>query len=148
MKLVSWNVTGLRACLGKGFAESMAALDADVICLQETKMEPHQADVPLEGYEVLYNSAEKKGYSGTAVFSRKPFLSYTTGIGIEEHDHEGRVITVEYPDFYLVNCYTPNAQRELARLDYRMRWEEDFQAYLAALDAQNPDAIPSTKGVL
>ena len=116
MKLVSWNVNGLRSCLQKGFADSMRALDADVICLQETKMEPHQADIPLEGYEMVFNSAEKKGYSGTAVLTRAKPLAVSLGIGIEEHDHEGRVITLEFPDFYLVNCYTPNSQRELKRL--------------------------------
>ena len=138
MRLLSWNVNGLRACLGKGFADSVSALDCDVICLQETKMEPHQADIPLDGYEILYNSAEKKGYSGTAVLTREKYLSSTVGIGIDEHDHEGRVITVEFQDFFLVNCYTPNSQRELARLDYRMRWEDDFRAYLAGLDAKKP----------
>ena len=141
MKLVSWNVNGLRSCLQKGFADSMRALDADVICLQETKMEPHQADIPLEGYEMVFNSAEKKGYSGTAVLTRAKPLAVSLGIGIEEHDHEGRVITLEFPDFYLVNCYTPNSQRELKRLDYRMRWEDDFQDYLARLDAQKPAVL-------
>ena len=141
MKLVSWNVKGLRSCLQKGFADSMRALDADVICLQETKMEPHQADIPLEGYEMVFNSAEKKGYSGTAVLTRAKPLAVSLGIGIEEHDHEGRVITLEFPDFYLVNCYTPNSQRELKRLDYRMRWEDDFQDYLARLDAQKPAVL-------
>ena len=138
MKLISWNVNGLRACAQKGFFESMAALDADVICLQETKMQADQMDVVMPGYEVWFNSAVKKGYSGTAVFTRVKPLSVSFDIGIEEHDQEGRVITVEYEDFYLVNCYTPNAQRELTRLDYRMIWEDDFRAYLKRLDAVKP----------
>lgn len=138
MKLISWNVNGLRACAQKGFFESVAALDADVICLQETKMQEDQFDASMPGYTVWFNSAEKKGYSGTAVFSRMAPLSVTRDIGIDEHDHEGRVITVEFEDFYLVNCYTPNAQRELARLDYRMTWEDDFRAYLKKLDAVKP----------
>ena len=138
MKLISWNVNGLRACAQKGFFESMAALDADVICLQETKMQADQMDADMPGYEVWFNSAVKKGYSGTAVFSRVKPLSVSFDIGIEEHDQEGRVITVEYEDFYLVNCYTPNAQRELTRLNYRMTWEDDFRAYLKKLDAVKP----------
>ena len=138
MKLISWNVNGLRACAQKGFFESMAALDADVICLQETKMQAEQMDASMPGYEVWFNSAVKKGYSGTAVFSRIPPVSVTQDIGIEEHDQEGRVITVEFEDFYLVNCYTPNAQRELTRLDYRMKWEDDFRAYLRKLDEVKP----------
>ena len=138
MKLVSWNVNGLRSCLQKGFADSMRALDADVICLQETKMEPHQADIPLEGYEMVFNSAEKKGYSGTAVLTRAKPLAVSLGIGIEEHDHEGRVITLEFPDFYMVTCYTPNSQNELARLSYRMEWEDAFRAYLLQLDRKKP----------
>ncbi|MBQ2956705.1 MAG: exodeoxyribonuclease III [Clostridia bacterium] len=138
MKLISWNVNGLRACAQKGFFESMAALDADVICLQETKMQADQMDASMPGYAVWFNSAVKKGYSGTAVFSRIPPVSVTQDIGIEEHDQEGRVITVEFEDFYLVNCYTPNAQRELTRLDYRMKWEDDFRAYLKKLDDVKP----------
>ena len=138
MKLVSWNVNGLRACLKKGFAESVAALDADVICLQEIKMSPEHYMEVLPGYEAIFNSAEKKGYSGTGVLTRVPMLSHTTGIGVDEHDHEGRVITCEFEDFYLVCCYTPNSQNELRRLDYRMRWEDDFRAYLKKLDETKP----------
>ena len=138
MRLVTWNVNGLRACLGKGFLDFAARVDADVICLQETKLQPHQIELELPGYELYWNSAEKKGYSGTAVFTRIKPLSVTCGIGIPEHDTEGRVITVEYEDFYLVCCYTPNAQNELARIDYRMQWEDDFRAYLMALDQKKP----------
>ncbi len=138
MKLVSWNVNGLRACLKKGFAESAASLDADVICLQEIKMSPEHYMEVLPGYEAIFNSAEKKGYSGTGVLSRVPMLSHTFGIGVDEHDHEGRVITCEFEDFYLVCCYTPNSQNELRRLDYRMRWEDDFRAYLKKLDEKKP----------
>ena len=138
MKLISWNVNGLRACAQKGFFESVAALDADVICLQETKMQEDQFDASMPGYQVWFNSAVKKGYSGTAVFTRVKPLSVTKDIGIEEHDQEGRVITVEFEDFHLVNCYTPNAQRELTRLDYRMKWEDDFRAYLKKLDEVKP----------
>ena len=138
MKLVSWNVNGLRACLGKGFLDFFSAADADAVCLQETKMHQEQADLELPGYQQFWNSAEKKGYSGTAVFTRVPPLNVPYGIGMAEHDSEGRVITVEYEPFYLVNCYTPNAQRELARLEYRMKWEDDFRAYLMSLDAKKP----------
>ena len=138
MKLVSWNVNGLRACLGKGFLDFFSAADADAVCLQETKMHQEQADLELPGYQQFWNSAEKKGYSGTAVFTRVPPRNVTYGIGMAEHDSEGRVITVEYEPFYLVNCYTPNAQRELARLEYRMKWEDDFRAYLMSLDAKKP----------
>lgn len=138
MKLVSWNVNGLRACLGKGFLDFFSAADADAVCLQETKMHQEQADLELPGYQQFWNSAEKKGYSGTAVFTRVPPLNVTYGIGMAEHDSEGRVITVEYEPFYLVNCYTPNAQRELVRLEYRMKWEDDFRAYLMSLDAKKP----------
>ena len=138
MKLVSWNVNGLRACLGKGFLDFFSAADADAVCLQETKMHQEPADLELPGYQQFWNSAEKKGYSGTAVFTRVPPLNVTYGIGMAEHDSEGRVITVEYEPFYLVNCYTPNAQRELARLEYRMKWEDDFRAYLMSLDAKKP----------
>ena len=138
MKLVSWNVNGLRACLSHGFAESFAALDADVFCLQETKMQPGQADCHPEGYEEYFYSAQRKGYSGTACYCREKPLSVTLGVGQEAHDQEGRVITLEYPGFYLVNCYTPNSQDGLKRLDYRMEWEEMFRAYLLKLDAQKP----------
>ena len=138
MKLISWNVNGLRACEGKGFRDIFRELDADFFCLQETKMQPGQLDIAFEGYESYWNSAEKKGYSGTAIFSRHQPLSVSYGIGIDEHDHEGRVITLEMSDFYLVTVYTPNAQDELRRLDYRMRWEDDFQAYLQELDKQKP----------
>ena len=138
MKLISWNVNGLRACEGKGFRDIFRELDADFFCLQETKMQPGQLDIAFEGYESYWNSAEKKGYSGTAIFSRHQPLSVSYGIGIDEHDHEGRVITLEMSDFYLVTVYTPNAQDELRRLDYRMRWEDDFQAYLRELDKQKP----------
>ena len=138
MKLVSWNVNGFRACLGKGFAESFAALDADCFCLQETKMQPGQADFTPTGYAEYWNSAEKKGYSGTAVFSKTPPLSVSKGIGLPQHENEGRALTLEYPDFYFVNVYTPNAQPELKRLAYRMEWEDDLRAYLMMLDAQKP----------
>ena len=138
MKFVSWNVNGLRACLKKGFEESVLGLDADFICLQETKMEQGQAHVDLPGYEEFWNSAEKKGYSGTAIFTRHKPLSVRYGMGLEPHDHEGRLITLEYPEFYLVNCYTPNAQNELARIDYRVEWERDLRAYLMELDQSKP----------
>ena len=138
MKLLSWNVNGLRACLGKGFADSVRAAGADIICLQETKMAEGQAEIPLPEYHMYWNSAEKKGYSGTAVFTREEPLAVTRGIGAAEHDREGRVITAEYPGFYLYNCYAPNAQNELARLDYRMRWEDAFRAYLCGLDRSKP----------
>ncbi len=141
MKLVSWNVNGLRACLGKGFLEAFRQLDADIFCIQESKMQQGQAELDLPGYYEYWNSAEKKGYSGTAVFSRTEPLHVAYGMGIDLHDHEGRVITAEYPQFYLVNVYTPNSQRELARLDYRMQWEDDFRAYVARLDAQKPVVI-------
>lgn len=138
MKLISWNVNGLRACLKKGFMESFRALDADIFSLQETKMQEGQAILDLLGYRQYWNSAEKKGYSGTAVFTRIEPLAVMYGIGIPEHDHEGRVITLELPDFYLVNCYTPNSQRGLERLAYRMTWEDAFRAYLQSLDAKKP----------
>ena len=138
MKLVSWNVNGLRACASKGFLESVAALDADVICLQETKMsEPIEALVP-GGYRAYWNFAEKKGYSGTAVFTRIPPLNVSYDMGVDMHDHEGRLVGVEFEDFTLINCYTPNSQRELLRLDYRMVWDDDFRAHLAALDETKP----------
>jgi exodeoxyribonuclease-3 len=138
MRLVSWNVNGLRACLGKGFLDFCAFADADVICLQETKMRPEQADFDLPGYVRYWNSAEKAGYSGTAVFTRREPLAVTCGFGGEVHRREGRVITAEYPDFFLVCCYTPNSQDQLARLDYRMAWEDDFREYLLELDGKKP----------
>ena len=138
MKFISWNVNGLRAVVGKGFAEIFASLDADFFCLQETKMQAGQLDLAFDGYESYWNYADKKGYSGTAIFTKHTPLSVTYGLGIDEHDHEGRVITLEMPDFYLVTCYTPNSQDGLRRLDYRMTWEDDFRAYLLALDAKKP----------
>lgn len=138
MKLISWNVNGLRACLGKGFLDFCRSADADVICLQETKMQQGQAEVDLPGYHEYWNSAEKKGYSGTAVFTRREPLSVAYDFGADLHRHEGRVITAEYPDFYLVCCYTPNSQDELKRLDYRMQWEDDFREYLCRLDTVKP----------
>lgn len=138
MKLISWNVNGLRACLTHGFADSFAALDADIFSVQETKMQPGQADFAPEGYTEYTYSAEKKGYSGTACWCRQVPLAVTTGIGLEEHDHEGRVLTLEYPGFYLVNCYTPNSQDGLKRLDYRMEWEDDLREYLMSLDRSKP----------
>ncbi len=138
MKLISWNVNGLRACMKKGFLDAFALLDADVFCLQETKMEQGQAEVDLPGYQQFWNSAEKKGYSGTAVFTRIPPLSVTYDMGIEEHSHEGRLITLEFEPFYLVNCYTPNAQDGLKRIDYRMQWEDDLRGYLMELDRKKP----------
>ena len=138
MKILSWNVNGLRASLGKGFLEFAADSQADIIALQETKMHQDQAEFSLPGYLQFWNSAEKKGYSGTAIFTAREPLTVSLGIGIEEHDHEGRVITLEYPSFYFVNCYTPNSQKELARLPYRMQWENDFRAYLLNLDAMKP----------
>ena len=141
MKLISWNTNGIRACMGKGFLESMAEQNADIICIQETKMQEGQAEVPMEGYHQYWCSAEKKGYSGTAVFTKEKPLSVTYGIGVDIHDHEGRVITCEYGDFYLVNVYVPNSQNELKRLDYRMQWEDDFRAYLVALDEKKPVII-------
>ena len=138
MKLISWNANGLRACMGKGFLEFFHEVDADVFCLQETKLQPDQISLDLPGYEQYWNSAVKKGYSGTAVFSRIPALSVAHGIGSSAHDQEGRSITVEYDDFFLVNCYTPNAQRGLARLDFRMEWEDELRAYLKGLDEKKP----------
>lgn len=138
MKLISWNVNGLRACMNKGFEDFLRAADADVFCVQETKMQREQAEFAFAGYEEYWNSAEKKGYSGTAVFTKEKPLSVTYGLGIEEHDKEGRVITAEYEKFYLVTVYTPNSQRELARLDYRMVWEDVFRAYILELDAKKP----------
>lgn len=138
IKFVSWNVNGLRACEGKGFSDIFRQLDADFFCLQETKMQAGQLDLHFDGYESYWNYADKKGYSGTAIFTRRKPLNVSYGIGIDEHDHEGRVITMEMNDFYLVTVYTPNSQDELRRLDYRMRWEHDFQAYLQQLDQQKP----------
>ena len=138
MKFISWNVNGLRACVGKDFEQSFRQLDADFFCLQETKMQEGQLDLQFEGYTSYWNYAEKKGYSGTAIYTRHKPLSVTYGIGIEEHDHEGRVITLEMEDFYLVTVYTPNSQDGLRRLDYRMKWETDFLAYLKRLDSQKP----------
>ncbi|SUP44465.1 exodeoxyribonuclease III [Veillonella criceti] len=138
MKLISWNVNGLRAAVTKGFMESFEKLDADMFCLQETKLQPHQIELALPGYEQYWNSAVKKGYSGTAIFTRHKPIQVTNGIGIEEHDQEGRVITAEFENFFLVTCYTPNSQRELARLAYRMTWEDAFREYLLGLDAKKP----------
>lgn len=138
MNLVSWNVNGLRACLGKGFLDFFAAADADIFCIQESKMQQDQAELVLAGYEQYWNSAVKKGYSGTAVFTRLKPLAVTYGLGIDKHDQEGRIITLEFDKFFLVNTYTPNSQRGLVRLDYRMEWEDDFRAYLEQLDCQKP----------
>ena len=138
MKLISWNVNGLRACVTKGFLDFFREADADIFCIQESKLQEGQIDLNLPGYFQYWNYAVKKGYSGTAVFTRKEPLSVQYGIGREEHDQEGRVITLEYPDFYLVTVYTPNSQSELARLDYRMKWEEDFLAYLKKLEKKHP----------
>ena len=136
MKLISWNVNGLRACAGKNFREEFAALDADFFCIQETKMQEGQLDLEFPGYESFWNYADKKGYSGTAIYSKHQPLSVTYGIGIDEHDHEGRVITLEMPSFYLVCVYVPNSQDGLRRLEYRMRWEDDFRSYLRGLAAR------------
>ncbi len=138
MKLISWNVNGLRACMQKGFTDFFASADADFFCIQESKLQEGQIDLDLPGYYQYWNYAEKKGYSGTAVFTKKEPLSVSYGIGIPEHDHEGRVITLEYEDYYMITCYTPNAQNELARLPYRLQWEDDFLAYLKTLDAKKP----------
>jgi exodeoxyribonuclease-3 len=138
MKLISWNVNGLRACAGKGFEESFKALDADFFCLQETKMQEGQLDLAFDGYESYWNYADKKGYSGTAIYTRQKPLNVSYGIGIDEHDHEGRVITLEMDNFFLVTVYTPNSQDGLKRLDYRMKWEDDFQIYLKSLDEKKP----------
>ena len=138
MKFISWNVNGLRACAGKGFADAFAALDADFFCLQETKMQEGQLDMQFPGYQSYWNYADKKGYSGTAIYTRHTPLNVTRGIGIDEHDHEGRVVTMEMQEFFLVCCYTPNSQDGLRRLDYRMKWEDDFRNYLMRLDAVKP----------
>ncbi len=138
---ISWNVNGIRACVGKGFLEAFKALDADIFCLQETKVQPGQIELPLDGYFQYWNYAEKKGYSGTAVFTREEPINVTYGIGIEEHDKEGRVITAEFENFYFVCVYTPNSQDELARLDYRMTWEDAFRGYLLELDSKKPVVV-------
>lgn len=138
MKLISWNVNGLRACMTKGFMDFFNEADADIFCLQETKLQAGQIEMKLPGYEQFWNYAEKKGYSGTAIFTKQKPLSVAYGIGIEEHDHEGRVITLEYPDYYVVTVYTPNSQDGLARLDYRMKWEDDFFTYLKKLEENKP----------
>ena len=138
MKFISWNVNGLRACMQKGFLDFFKEIDADIFCLQETKLQEGQIDLNLPGYHQYWNYAEKKGYSGTAIFTKEEPLQVTYGIGMEEHDHEGRVITAEYPEFYFVTVYVPNAQQELKRLDYRMQWEADFLAYLKKLEEKKP----------
>ena len=141
LRFISWNVNGLRACVGKDFENQFKELDADFFCLQETKMQEGQLDLLFEGYESYWNYAEKKGYSGTAIYTKHKPLSVSYGMGIEEHDHEGRIITLEYDQFYLVTCYTPNSQTELKRLDYRMTWEDDFRKFLKSLDAKKPVVI-------
>lgn len=138
MKFISWNVNGLRACVQKGFLDFFYSIDADFFCIQESKLQAGQIDLDLPGYHQYWNYAEKKGYSGTAIFAKNEALSVSYGIGIEEHDKEGRVITLEYDNFYLVTCYTPNSQNELKRLPYRMQWEDDFREYLKTLDAKKP----------
>lgn len=138
MKFISWNVNGLRACVQKGFLDFFNSIDADFFCIQESKLQAGQIDLDLSGYHQYWNYAEKKGYSGTAIFAKNEALSVSYGIGIEEHDKEGRVITLEYDNFYLVTCYTPNSQNELKRLPYRMQWEDDFREYLKTLDAKKP----------
>ena len=150
-KFISWNVNGLRAVCGKGFADIFEELDADFFCLQETKLQERQIDLEFLGYRSFWNSADKKGYSGTAIYTKHDPISVTYGIGIDEHDHEGRVITLEMEDFYLVCCYTPNAQDELKRLDYRMRWEDDFREYLRSLaekEFAKDDGTTFKKGVI
>ena len=141
MKFISWNVNGLRACEGKGFSDIFHRMDADFFCLQETKMQAGQLDLAYEGYQSYWNYAEKKGYSGTAIFTRHTPVSVKLGIGVDEHDHEGRTITLEYEDFFLITAYVPNSQDELRRLDYRMRWEDDFRQYVLQLDAVKPVII-------
>ena len=141
MKFISWNVNGLRACVGKDFENQFKELDADFFCLQETKMQEGQLDLQFEGYQSYWNYAEKKGYSGTAIYTKHKPLNVSYGMGVEEHDHEGRIITLEYDLFYLVTCYTPNSQTELKRLDYRMTWEDDFRKFLKSLDAKKPVII-------
>ena len=141
MKLISWNVNGLRACMQKGFGDFFKEIDADIFCIQESKLQEGQIDFEPEGYHAYWNYAVKKGYSGTAIFTKEEPISVTYGLGIEEHDQEGRVITLEFPAFFMVTVYTPNAQRELTRLEYRMTWEDDFRAYLQKLDAVKPVII-------
>ena len=141
LKLISWNVNGIRACCDKGFREQFERLDADFFCLQETKMQAGQLDLQFEGYQSYWNYAEKKGYSGTAIFTRHQPLSVAYGIGVDEHDHEGRVITLEMENFYLITVYVPNSQDGLKRLDYRMTWEDDFLAYLKKLDEKKPGVV-------
>ena len=138
IKLISWNVNGIRACLNKGFEEFFKEIDADIFCIQETKCQPEQIDLKFDGYKSYWNSAERKGYSGTAIFTKKEPLSVSYGIGIEEHDKEGRVITLEFEDFYMVTIYTPNAKRGLERLDYRQIWEDEIRKYLLKLDKKKP----------
>ena len=138
MKLISWNVNGIRACVGKNFMEFFNEVDADIFCLQETKLQENQIDLQLEGYYQYWNYAKKKGYSGTAIFTKKEPLNVIYGMGIEEHDQEGRLITLEFEDFYMVTVYTPNSQSELKRLNYRMKWEDDFRNYLKELDRKKP----------
>ena len=137
-KMISWNVNGLRACMGKGFIETMNSLDADIFCIQESKLQEGQIDLDLPGYHQYWNYAEKKGYSGTAMFTKEEPTSVTLGIGMEEHDKEGRVITAEFPEYYVVTCYTPNSQEGLKRLDYRMEWEDAFLSYLKKLEEKKP----------
>jgi len=141
MKIISWNVNGLRACIKKGFLDAFRELDADVFCLQETKMERSQAEIDLSGYFEYWNSADKKGYSGTAVFTKTEPIAVAYGMGVDEHDHEGRIITLEFDGFYLVNVYVPNSKRELLRLDYRMKWEDDFRQFVKSLDKSKPVVI-------
>ena len=141
MKFISWNVNGLRACVGKGFEDIFRSLDADFFCLQETKMQHGQLDLQFKGYHSFWNYADKKGYSGTAIYARHAPLNVTYGIDIDEHDHEGRVITLEYDNFFLVTVYVPNSQDELKRLDYRMKWEDDFRNYLLSLDKMKPVVV-------
>lgn len=141
MKMISWNVNGIRACVGKNFMDFFKEADADIFCIQESKMQEGQLQLELPGYYQYWNYAEKKGYSGTAIFAKKEPLSVAYGIGIEEHDHEGRVITLEYDNFYMVTVYTPNSQNELARLDYRMKWEDDFREYLKQLEQTKPVVV-------
>lgn len=138
IKLISWNVNGLRAAVGKGFLDFFHEVNADIFCVQETKLQEGQIELDIPGYYDYWNYADKKGYSGTALFSREKPISVSYGIGIDEHDHEGRVITAEFSDFYMITCYTPNAQHELTRLDYRMKWEDDFLKYIRKLDKQKP----------
>lgn len=138
MKLISWNVNGIRACVTKGFMDFFNDIDADIFCIQESKMQEGQLELDTPGYYQYWNYAEKKGYSGTAIFTKKEPISVKYGIGIEEHDHEGRVITLEFDDFYMITCYTPNSQNELKRLDYRMKWEDDFKDYLKKLEQDKP----------